>query len=163
MPIILSARAHYINGVGYYENDSAVEACKEYLKALEIMDERFEEKELVGKRAHFMALTYTRLTGLFSDQYLHEQAVCFGKCAMGYYNRYDATIGHLVWMFDEIGSNYDVMGNLDSAIVYYNKGIEMLTDTNNLAYRDLSVHIAFLTYQLTKEPSIVVKGISKNT
>ncbi|MBR3491682.1 MAG: hypothetical protein IKH44_05235 [Bacteroidales bacterium] len=140
-----------------------MEACKEYLKALEIMDERFEEKELVGKRAHFMALTYTRLTGLFSDQYLHEQAVCFGKCAMGYYNRYDATIGHLVWMFDEIGSNYDVMGNLDSAIVYYNKGIEMLTDTNNLAYRDLSVHIAFLTYQLTKEPSIVVKGISKNT
>ena len=155
----LDARAHYINGVGYYENDSAVEACAEYLKALEIIEEHFGEKELVGKRAHFMALTYTRLTGLFSDQYLHEQAVYFGKCAMGYYNRYDATIGHLVWMFDEIGSNYDVMGNLDSAIVYYNKGIEMLTDTNNLAYRDLSVHIAFLTYQLTKEPSIVVKQL----
>ena len=46
----LDARAHYINGVGYYENDSAVEACKEYLKALEIMDEHFGEKELVGKK-----------------------------------------------------------------------------------------------------------------
>ena len=33
--IFLDARAHYINGVGYYENDSAVPACKEYMKALE--------------------------------------------------------------------------------------------------------------------------------
>ena len=30
----LTARAHYINGVGYYENDSLVPACAEYLKAL---------------------------------------------------------------------------------------------------------------------------------
>ncbi|MBR0176902.1 MAG: hypothetical protein IJQ11_05700, partial [Bacteroidales bacterium] len=35
--VFLAARAHYINGVGYYENDSAVPACREYLKALEIM------------------------------------------------------------------------------------------------------------------------------
>ena len=27
----LAARAHYINGVGYYENDSAVQACTEYI------------------------------------------------------------------------------------------------------------------------------------
>ena len=53
----LAARAHYINGVGYYENDSAVPACREYLKALEIMEGRFEEKEMVGKKARFMALT----------------------------------------------------------------------------------------------------------
>ena len=33
----LDARAHYINGVGYYERDSVVEACKEYLKALEVI------------------------------------------------------------------------------------------------------------------------------
>ena len=26
-----AARAHYINGVGYYENDSAVQACTEYI------------------------------------------------------------------------------------------------------------------------------------
>ena len=29
--IFISARAHYINGVGYYENDSAVQACTEYI------------------------------------------------------------------------------------------------------------------------------------
>ena len=71
----LDARAYYINGVGYYENDSVVEACKEYLKALKVMEERFEEKELVGKKAQFMAMSYTRLTTLFSDLYFHEQAI----------------------------------------------------------------------------------------
>jgi hypothetical protein len=34
----LSARAHYINGVGYVEKDSVVEACTEYLKTLKIME-----------------------------------------------------------------------------------------------------------------------------
>ena len=34
----LDSRTHYINGVGYYENDSVVEACKEYLKVLEVME-----------------------------------------------------------------------------------------------------------------------------
>ena len=71
----LSARAHYINGVGYYENDSVVEACKEYMKALEVMENRFQEKDLVGEKARFMALTYTHLAVLFSDLYLHEQAI----------------------------------------------------------------------------------------
>ena len=58
---VLSARTHYMNGVGYYENDSVVEACKEYLKTLEIMENRFDESELVGYKAKFMGLTYTRL------------------------------------------------------------------------------------------------------
>ena len=56
--VFLDARAHYINGVGYYEKDSIVEACKEYLKALEVMENRFEEKELVGKKAQFLAYTF---------------------------------------------------------------------------------------------------------
>ena len=55
--VFLDARAHYINGVGYYEHDSVVTACKEYLKALEVMEEHFEEEELVGKKAKFMALS----------------------------------------------------------------------------------------------------------
>ena len=82
--VFLAARAHYINGVGYYENDSAVPACHEYLKALEIMEGRFEEKEMVGEKAKFLALTYTHLMGLFSDFYLHEQAIHFAKYSIPY-------------------------------------------------------------------------------
>ena len=75
----LAARCHYMNGVGYYEMDSVVPACEEYMKAIQIMEEHYPEKELVGLKAKFMALTYTRLCVLFSDLYMHEQAICFGK------------------------------------------------------------------------------------
>ena len=39
--VFLDARAHYINGVGYYELGNVVHACAEYLKALELMEEHF--------------------------------------------------------------------------------------------------------------------------
>ncbi len=143
----LAARAHYINGVGYYENDSAVPACREYLKALEIMEGRFEEKEMVGEKARFMALTYTHLTGSFSDYYLHEQAIYFGKIALNYYKRYDAPSWHVAWMLNEIGSHYDIIGQLDTAGYYYQKSLSVLSDTSRLTYRDLSTRIAYLSFK----------------
>ena len=45
--VFLSARAHYMNGVGYYEHDSIVAACGEYLKALEIVEMHFPNVETV--------------------------------------------------------------------------------------------------------------------
>jgi len=143
----LAARAHYINGVGYYENDSLVEACREYLKALETMEERFGEKELVGKKANFMALIYTRLTVLFSDFYLHEQALFFGKEALQYYQKYDATPWHVAWMFNQIGSHYEMMEQFDNSAFYYGKAIDTLNDTCCLLYRDIVSHQAILKYK----------------
>ena len=143
----LDARAHYINGVGYYENDSAVPACKEYLKALESMEEHFEEKELVGKKAKFMALTYSHLTSLFSDLYLHEQAIYFGKKSLHYFNKHDASPQHVAWALDEIGLHYDILQNYDSAGYYYSKGVKTLPDTNSSTYRDIATHLAFLSYK----------------
>ena len=143
----LDARAHYINGVGYYENDSVVEACKEYLKALEVMEEHFGEKELVGQKAQFMALLYTRLASLFSDQYLHEQVFYFGKNALNYYSKYDASTLHIAWMIDVIGLHYDILDNYDSAGYYYNQGLSVLSDPNSIAYRDITTHLTFLLYK----------------
>ena len=149
----LAARAHYINGVGYYENDSAVQACTEYLKALEIMEEHFEEKELVGKKAKFMALTYTHVEGLFSDYYLHDQAICFGKKSLKYFKNYTASPRHVAWMLNEFGSQYEMKEMFDSACFYYQSGINVLHDTNNLTYRDLATHLAFCSYKKDKTPS----------
>ena len=98
----LTARAHYINGVGYYERDSVVDACKEYLKALEVMESHFEEKELVGNKAIFMALTCTRLTDLYADDFLQEQALDFGKLSLKYYQKYDAQPSHIAWVLNSI-------------------------------------------------------------
>ena len=143
----LSARAHYINGVGYYEHDSVVEACKEYLKALEVMEEHFEEKELEGKKAKFMALTHSHLTSLFTDMYLHEQAIYFCKESLKYYRKHNAEPWHIAWILSHIGSSYQVLGDYDSAYYYYNEGLKTLPDANCLTYRDISTLLANLSYE----------------
>ena len=143
----LDARAHYINGVGYYETDSVVPACAEYLKALEVMEDNFEEEELVGKKAQFMALDYTHLSGLFSDLYLHEQTIYWAKLSLNYYQKYDHLTWHLAWVLNEIGSQYDMMEQLDSATYYYQKAMSALDDTTTLMYRDIATHIICLEYK----------------
>ena len=146
----LAARAHYINGVGYYENDSVIEACREYLKALEIMEEHFEEKELVGDRAKFLALAYTHLMGLFSDFYLHEQAIHFAKYSIPYYLKLESPSWHLSWVLNEIGSHYEMMKELDSADYYYRQAIHYLPDTTYRTYRDITARRAILLYDKEK-------------
>ena len=145
--IFLDARAHYINGVGYYEQDSVVPACKEYLKALEVMEDRFEEKELVGEKAKFMAYAYTRPTGIFSDLYLHEQAIYFAHSSMIYYEKSDMPALYKARILNEIGSQYDMMKRLDSATCYYQKAMDALDDTTMLMYRDIAMHVIFLEYK----------------
>ncbi|MBQ6728566.1 MAG: hypothetical protein IJQ83_00365 [Bacteroidales bacterium] len=148
----LDARAHYINGVGYYERDSVVEACKEYLKALEVMEGRFEEKELAGNKAIFVALTCTRLTDLYADDFLQEQALYFGKLSLKYYQKYDAQPSYIAWMLDELGGIYDIMGQWDSAYYYYRCAMDILPDTINLSYRDIATKQAFLSYKKDHQP-----------
>ena len=112
-PVFLSARAHYMKGVGYYERDSVMEACREYLQALEIMEGRFEEKELVEKKARFMALTFNRLLELFSDQYMPEPAISCARQALGFFRvapLYAHTIPNTLYW---IGLQYVVMGKTD--------------------------------------------------
>ena len=155
----LSARAHYMNGVGYYENDSAVPACKEYMKALEIMEDHFKEKDLVGDKAKFMALAYTRLTMLFSDLYLHEQAVYFGELALNYYDCYDTYAWHKAWILDEIGSHFEMIEQLDSACYYYQKAATSLNDTNVLMYRDIKTHQAHLKYKTGGKPEVSIQQL----
>ena len=145
--VFLTARTHYINGAGYYEKDSVVEACAEYLKALEVMESHFKEDELVGHKARFLALTNTRLTNLYSNAYLHEQALYFGKLALKYYHKYDANASHVAWMLNELGFVYDMMEQLDSADYYYRCGIDILPDTISQIYRDIAIRRALLSYK----------------
>ncbi|MBQ6305981.1 MAG: hypothetical protein IJK78_05400 [Bacteroidales bacterium] len=142
----LAARAHYINGVGYYEHDSVVPACKEYLKALEVMEEHFEEKELVGKKAKFMAYTYTRLADLFSDYYLHEQTIWFAQQSLHYYHKQDVPSWYSARMLEEIGSQYYMMRQIDSAENYYHRATDILHDTTLLLQRDITAHLIYLNY-----------------
>jgi len=143
----LAARAHYINGVGYYERDSVIDACREYLKALEVMEGHFEEKDLVGKKARFMALAFSQLTNLFTDFYLNEQAICFAQRSLHYYKKQESPSWYLSWALNQIGSHYDMMGVLDSADYYYKKALDALDDKNTMMFRDVAAHQAYLEYK----------------
>ena len=133
----LAARAHYINGVGYYERDSLIEACGEYLNALQMMEGHFTENELVGTKARFMALTYNRLGDLFSEQYMQEPAVYCYKQAL-VYNRIAPTspYGNSNILY-RIGKQYDKLQIIDSAAYYYEKALETMPGRNSMLYRDV--------------------------
>ena len=157
----LAARAHYINGVGYYESDSVVAACAEYLKALEVMEDHYKEKELVKSKAHFMAQVYTHLTGLFSDLYLQEQSIYFSRLSLLFYQKYDSPFWHKAWVLNKIGSQYDMMNNLDSASFYYSLATESLNDTNCLMYRDIAAHRAYLLYKKGNGPLLTLRLLQR--
>ena len=144
----LSARCHYMNGVGYYEMDSVVEACQEYFKALEIMEGHYQEKDLVGYKAKFMALAYGHLCALFTDQYLHVQAVEFAKQAFEYYQKQGVSSWQSAWALHKTGMNYDMMDQWDSAAFYYHNASATLQDTNSLLFRDITAHQTMVDYKL---------------
>ena len=133
----IDARAHYINGVGYYEQGNLINSCTEYLTTLEVMESRFATNELVGTKARFMALTYNRLGDLFSEQYMQEPAVYCYKQAL-VYNRIAPTspYGNSNILY-RIGKQYDKLQIIDSAAYYYEKALETMPGRNNMIYRDI--------------------------
>ena len=154
----LDARAHYINGVGYYERDSVVDACKEYLKALEVMEERFEEKELVGKKAKFMTYTYNRLGDMFEDQFMMDPAI---DC---YKHSYDYSVISPISFYSisnalyRIGKQHNMKGDLDSANYYYSQALDNMPDSTNPYFRDIASTKALLSYQLTHQAETTSSG-----
>ena len=143
----LAARAHYINGVGYYERDSVVEACEEQMKARELAEELAEVDKTNRQYQWFMALVSTRLADLFSDMYLHEQAIYFAQLSLPYYQKSEEQSWYVSRMLCEIGIHYNMLNALDSADCYFQRALSALPDTNNLLYRDLIVCQAFLYYK----------------
>ena len=150
----LAARAHYINGAGYYEHDSLIDACTEYLNALRTMESHFTESELVGKKARFMALTYNRLLELFSPQFMQEPAIYCGKQSLAYDKIAQASPKSMARTLLKIGTLYEELKEYDSAAYYHEKALEVLSDRNSWVYRDVLVYrdvvsgIALLKYTL---------------
>jgi DNA-binding CsgD family transcriptional regulator len=133
----LAARAHYINGVGYYERDSLIEACGEYLNALQMMEGHFEEKVLVGHKARFMALTYNRLGDLFSEQYMQEPAIYCIKRSLIFDWIAHSSPSNIANILYHLGKQYDKLNEADSAAYYYDKASDLIHDRNTMLYRDV--------------------------
>ena len=142
----LTARAHYINGVGYYEHDSIVQACAEYLKTLELMESHFEDKALIDHKARFMALTYGRLGEMFNEQLLAEPAIVCYKQALYYCKREPTSIYGIPVLLYNLGIQFDVANQKDSAAYYYDEALANMPDFDNLHYRDLMSNKAIFAF-----------------
>ena len=144
----LSARAHYINGVGYYEHDSVVPACKEYLKALEVMEEHFEEEELTANKSDFEIKTYYRLSEVFSSRFMIDPTIeCYRK-ALSLSKKTSLSSYSISNVLFHLGVQFGMANQIDSALYYYNQSLTFLSDTNNSLYRDILSNRALLVYQL---------------
>lgn len=143
----LDARAHYINGVGFYERGDVVQACSEYLKALEVMEGYFEEKALTGKKAQFMANTYNRMGDLFSEQFMMESAITCYENALVYCKIESTSPIGISNILYRIGKQYDKMNEIDKARQYFGQALEYMPNTDNLVYRDLVSSKAVTDYQ----------------
>ena len=144
----LDARAHYINGVGYYENDSVVEACAGYLKALEVMESHFKEKDLVGHKARFMALTYGRLGEIFSEQFMMESSITCYEHALFYCRIEPTSPTGVSNLLTRLGVQYDKLGDKEKMRDCYEQALEAMPSSDNLSYRDLAASKALCDYQL---------------
>ncbi len=118
--VFLDARAHYINGVGFYERDSIVEACEEYLKALEVMESHFRDDELDRNMIRFMGLINTRLASLFFYNDAVKQSIETSRKSLLYFEN----LGHqksIVNALMLVGRCYGLDNSNDSAFVYFKK------------------------------------------
>lgn len=159
----LAARAHYMNGVGFQEQDSVIEACTEYIRALEIMENHFPIVETHHGTSlqnihipRFMMLIYCRLGGLLSNQFMQEPAIyCFKKALV--FNRLEPIFpddysNSLYY----IGLQYDKLQQWDSAQYYYDEALRLLPDTSNWLFKVLMSSKANLSYTSSEnvEPTV---------
>ena len=164
----LAARAHYMNGVGFYERDSVVAACGEYLKALEVVETHFPNLETQDVAAlqvehlpRFMGLTYGRLAELFSGQFMQEPAVVCCKKALAFDRIETSSPLNQSSLLILLGKQYAKLNQNDSASYYCNEALQRLPDTNNAVYRDLVSQLALLNYDLSKDAEASISQLKR--
>ena len=127
---LLSARSHYMNGVGYYETDSIVDACREYLHTLEIMEGHFNEEDLIGYKAKFLGLTYTRLGEIMYYNDNPKPAIESYKQALNYYRKVKNY--NLANTYRNLGGSFYLHHQNDSAILCYRKAVCIAERSNKV-------------------------------
>ncbi len=136
----LSARAHYMNGVGFKAEDSVVEALYEYLHVLDIMDEHIP----TPPHPRFMMLIHCRLGDLFSDQYMQEPAIMCYENALRYNDYGETNPLTRSYLLQDIGFQYDKLQKFDTARYYYNEALRFLPDTTDVLYPKVLFYLAML-------------------
>ena len=157
----MDARAHYIKGVGFYEEDSLVMACREYVKALRVMEDHYRKEELVENKARFMTYAFNRLGDMFSLHFMTESAI------ICYTNSYAYSVISPISQYSvssalyRIGMQYDMNDDVEKANYYYSQALEEIPDTNHVFYRDIVSSQALLTYQSTHRSEEAIQRLKQ--
>ena len=166
IPNYQCAKAHYYHAVGLTERDDIVGACEHYLTALETMEELMSNDEGLkakGKKSvdnpedyekiRFLALTYNRLGRLFFNEGYCDLAILKYRKALEYIeylgnNKYKANI------LKELGNVYQLNGESDSALYYYNSSLKANPDLTNKL--DLEKNIAQILFDKGEKDSAYI-------
>lgn len=143
----LQARAHYMDGVGWYEQDSIVPACQAYLKALQVMESHFEDNEMDRNMIRFMGLINSRLSELFFFNEGYAAAIETSKRMLYYYLRIGEN-KRIVNAYKRIGHSYSAIEQNDTAFFYMNMARRLSEKEHLNSYQYILRESASLYYDI---------------
>jgi tetratricopeptide (TPR) repeat protein len=163
----LQARAHYMNaicinnGTIFTDDSLTMMACQEYYKALEIMEQRFNDEQIAGHKASFMALIYARLANIYSDKFLIEPTVCFYKNVLKYKKKANNPPSSLANTLFFLGYEFEKSEQFDSALYYYDQSLACIKDTAGVLYRNVINRKALSSYQVEHDALASVDALKR--
>ena len=143
----LQARAHYMDGVGWYERDSIVPACQAYLKALQVMENHFADDEMDRNLIRFMGWINYRLSELFFFNEGYVSAIETGKKALNCFLKTKES-KRIVNAYKKIGNCYSAIAQNDSALFYMNKARRLSKKEHLDSYQQILRESASLYYDI---------------
>ncbi|MBR5602999.1 MAG: hypothetical protein IKW51_02140 [Bacteroidales bacterium] len=155
------AKAHYYHAVGLTERDDIVGACEHYLTALEIMEEmmandkslRKKDKRLKAKvdnpeeyeKIRFIALIYTRLGSIYSDELCFDIAMDFDYKAYIQFKNINDTASYL-YSLTNLGLYSYSNHNIEDSKYWYEKTISEFPVENNIYVNSAKNGLAQILY-----------------
>ncbi len=124
-----TARAHYYKAVGESEKDHIVESCEDYLTSLKIMKNRFNAKDLNYEKNRFIALIYTRLGTLYSNEYYFDIALDYYHNSYFFFKYIGDTTSYL-YSSARIGKSYQSINEMENAKFWYKNTISEASEKN---------------------------------
>ena len=161
----LSARTHYMNavcinnGIIFTDDSLTMLACYEYYKALEIMEQQFDEEQIVGHKASFMALIFARLANIYSDKFLIEPTIYFYNNVLNYKRKAYNPPSSLANTLFFLGYEYEKSEQYDSALHYYDQSLACIKDTTGILYRNIINRKALSSYHVGHDASASVVAL----
>ena len=161
----LSARTHYMNavcinnGIIFTDDSLTMLACNEYYKALEIMEQQFDEEQIVRHKAGFMALIYARLANIYSDKFLIEPTIYFYNNVLNYKRKAYNPPSSLANTLFFLGYEYEKSEQYDSALHYYDQSLACIKDTTGILYRNIINRKALSSYHVGYDASASVVAL----